>query len=318
MRTWWRGNANAWECDEMGHLNVRFYVAKATEALDGLLGAIGAPSLTVGPMTLSVSRVHVRFLAEARAGAALRIDAAVVKPGPEDAPDQIKLLFEMRDALSNAQAASFVMYAVGAGADLDAIRALAAPVDLPPTAGPFGLPPALPEPSPGAAPTLSQALARGGVEIGRGVFSPEESVPDRLTAGVTQSVVRLDAYIGRISDSAATLFRAVLAPTADEPGDPASAPPDPIDWGTVMLESRLDVVEPARAGDRFVVVSRFTSHAGKTMRITHLICNAATEQPIAVISGVGAFFNLTTRRAAALTGPALARLEQSLAPDLAL
>ena len=29
----WRGGVNTWECDEMGHLNVRFYVARAMEGL---------------------------------------------------------------------------------------------------------------------------------------------------------------------------------------------------------------------------------------------------------------------------------------------
>ena len=38
MQVLWRGNANTWECDELGHLNVRFYMAKAQEALGGLDG----------------------------------------------------------------------------------------------------------------------------------------------------------------------------------------------------------------------------------------------------------------------------------------
>ena len=29
----WRGGVNTWECDEMGHMNVRFYLAKAMEGL---------------------------------------------------------------------------------------------------------------------------------------------------------------------------------------------------------------------------------------------------------------------------------------------
>lgn len=37
----WRGNANAWECDELGHMNVRFYLAKAMEALGNLADKAG-------------------------------------------------------------------------------------------------------------------------------------------------------------------------------------------------------------------------------------------------------------------------------------
>ena len=29
----WRGSVNTWECDQMGHLNVRFYVARSAEGL---------------------------------------------------------------------------------------------------------------------------------------------------------------------------------------------------------------------------------------------------------------------------------------------
>jgi acyl-CoA thioester hydrolase len=39
----WRGGVAAWEADEMGHLNVGFYVAKAMEALAGLAAELGMP-----------------------------------------------------------------------------------------------------------------------------------------------------------------------------------------------------------------------------------------------------------------------------------
>ena len=37
----YRGNVNTWECDEMGHMNVRFYVAKCEEAIAILLAELG-------------------------------------------------------------------------------------------------------------------------------------------------------------------------------------------------------------------------------------------------------------------------------------
>ena len=39
----WVGGVNTWECDEMGHLNVRHWVAKSMEALAGLAAALGMP-----------------------------------------------------------------------------------------------------------------------------------------------------------------------------------------------------------------------------------------------------------------------------------
>ena len=34
----WKGIANTWDCDEMGHMNVRVYVEKAFEGLGTLAG----------------------------------------------------------------------------------------------------------------------------------------------------------------------------------------------------------------------------------------------------------------------------------------
>ena len=40
----YRGYVSPWDCDEMGHMNVRFYVAKAMEAVAGLAAALGMPA----------------------------------------------------------------------------------------------------------------------------------------------------------------------------------------------------------------------------------------------------------------------------------
>ena len=37
----WRGGVNTWECDEMGHMNVRFYVSRFIEGLAGLALRLG-------------------------------------------------------------------------------------------------------------------------------------------------------------------------------------------------------------------------------------------------------------------------------------
>lgn len=37
----WRGGVASWECDQMGHLNVAFYVAKSMEGLVGLAAELG-------------------------------------------------------------------------------------------------------------------------------------------------------------------------------------------------------------------------------------------------------------------------------------
>ena len=43
MKTLWRGSCNQWDCDEMGHMNVRVYVEKQLEGLAVFAHALGMP-----------------------------------------------------------------------------------------------------------------------------------------------------------------------------------------------------------------------------------------------------------------------------------
>jgi len=83
----WRGGVTPWQCDEMGHMNVRFYLAIATEGLVGLAAALGMPrAFSPGASsTLLVREHHVRFLKEARAGAGLVMTGGVLSLGETDA-----------------------------------------------------------------------------------------------------------------------------------------------------------------------------------------------------------------------------------------
>ncbi len=80
MELLWRGVANAWECDELGHLNVRFYLAKAAEAVGGLAHLLAMPdAFTARPYATLIARdITIRFLAEARPGAPLAIRGGIL------------------------------------------------------------------------------------------------------------------------------------------------------------------------------------------------------------------------------------------------
>ena len=83
----WRGGVNAWQCDQMGHLNVRFYVAHAMEGLVALAGALGMPQAFAprGAASLQVLQHHIRFLNEARVGDPLNMTAGLLGMGEDDA-----------------------------------------------------------------------------------------------------------------------------------------------------------------------------------------------------------------------------------------
>ena len=76
----WRGGVNTWDCDEMGHMNVRFYVSRAMEGLAGLAAELGLPHAfsPYANATLVVREQHIRFLREAHAGAALHMLGGVI------------------------------------------------------------------------------------------------------------------------------------------------------------------------------------------------------------------------------------------------
>src|SRR5258708_24840448 len=100
-----RGSVNTWECDQMGHMNVRFYVSRAMEGLTGVAAALGLAGAfrAHAQATLVVKDHHIRFLREARAGAPLIMPAGVI---PMD-ECEVRLLQLLIHAESGELAASF-------------------------------------------------------------------------------------------------------------------------------------------------------------------------------------------------------------------
>src|SRR5262245_43155663 len=83
----WRGCANAWECDHVGHLNTRYYVARIEQALVILQQQLGLKDAVdgAGSHRLLVKAQHMRFLREARAGAALHATGQILTWGRDEA-----------------------------------------------------------------------------------------------------------------------------------------------------------------------------------------------------------------------------------------
>jgi acyl-CoA thioester hydrolase len=92
----WRGGVTPWQCDEMGHMNVQFYLAIASQGLAGLAAMLGMPhAFTAGASsTLRVREHHIRFLKEARAGAGLVMTGGLVDIAETEAT-LLQLLFHV-------------------------------------------------------------------------------------------------------------------------------------------------------------------------------------------------------------------------------
>jgi len=303
----WAGGVNTWECDEMGHLNVRFYVAKAMEGLAGLAAELGMPQAfsPEADSTLVVREQHIRFLREARPNAVLAMTGSVVEMGESEA----RLLLVMRH-LSGEPAATFqvlVSHATsGTGAAFpwpqrirDRAAALTAPV--PAYAAARSL---APTPATASTASLARADELGLVHTGQGAVGPQDcDVFGRM---------RAELFMGRISDG----IRRLVGETrpGSEPGRDGAAPR----IGGAALEYRLAYFAWPRAGDRLALRSATTWTDARFRRLVHWLLDPATGRPWAAAEAITASFDLDARKIVTLSPRALAAVEAQVIPGLEL
>lgn len=103
----YKGYVNPWECDEMGHMNIQFYMAKSSDAtfhLRNYLG-IGFEHQQEQHGTYVALEHHIRFHKELFAS-----DLIVVRSGVLEIADKtMRIYHEVRNALSDALSATFVV-----------------------------------------------------------------------------------------------------------------------------------------------------------------------------------------------------------------
>ncbi len=301
----WRGGVNAWECDEMGHMNVRFHVARALEGLFGLARLLQLPDAAKpgAASTLIVREQHVRFLREAHAGAPLSMTGCVTAWREAEAEVALVLLhadgapasaFRLRVAHATPDGRAFPWPARAARA-AEALTAEVPAAALPRSLG-FG-------DAPAAQASLARADSLGLVCIGRGVIQP---------AGCdAHGAMRADEFMGRVSDGAATLMRPVRdAAQAAAPGAGRV--------GGAMLEHRLLMLDRPRAGDHFELRSGLAALEGKVTRVVHWMLDPVSGRPWMSSEAVVVSFDLDTRKALPMGEDARLALADRLQPELTM
>lgn len=299
MRDLWRGNANAWECDELGHLNVRFYLQKAMEAFASLLDEMGLDTSETGSPTSIVRprELHVRYHAEARPGAALNIEGGLLAL---DA-NTLSAILVMRHWPGDAVAATIRVDAdhahPGTGRAFPFPRrihdaAAGFLVDPPAEAAIRGV---TTEP-PSDAVSLARADELDLFEVSRGMFRTDEAN--------AYGLIRAEVFQGRVSDGAIRLF------------SPDIAVLEAAGISVALLEGRFIFRKQAAPGDRFVVRSGFSTLSGKTLQAVHWILDPETGEPWCTMQGAAVFFDLKARKSATAPKAALTALQARLRPDL--
>ena len=304
----WRGCANAWECDHVGHLNTRYYVARIEQALAGLARRLELTDVfdsAVGCQLL-VKAQHMRFLREARAGAALHATGQVLTWSRDEAD----VLFLLYHSNSGKVAATFRLslghVECGSGRSVpwpeQATRAAAAltceaPDEAQPRSISLG----------GAQVTASLERARqlGLRTTGLGTFTSD--VCD------SRGQLRLSGFMGRIADSIPHLrngeWREVLART--NPGGPLRV-------GSALVEFHTVHARWPRVGDGCEVRSGLAGCTDRVTHSAHWLLDPQTGAPWATVRTVGIALDLDGRRSVALTDEAQAAYRAASVPDLGL
>lgn len=283
----YRGSINTWECDEMGHMNVRFYVAKMMEGLAELahVAGLGHAFRRNAQSTLRPRDQHIRFIKEAHAGAPFTMTGCVL-----EVSDTSVLVYQQITHQSGEPCASFRTWVdhvdVDTGAPFawtaDARAALEGLKDTPPAVtAPRSVDMSTPV---RAAATMADADAINAPVIGRGVVLPQH-------LDVTGAMMP-EFFIGRVSDSIGHLLR----PWREKVREAALARGETLRMGGAVLEYRIVYRRWPRAGDRFVIRSGSGFQKEKVHSFIHWIIDPDTGHAWCTSEAVAVSLNLDTRK----------------------
>jgi acyl-CoA thioester hydrolase len=296
----WVGGANTWECDRLGHLNVRFHVTKAMEALSGLVAVLGMPHAfqPKAAATVQLREHHIRFLKEVHPGACLSATGGVISMDETEARVLIVLrhpagepasAFQMTIAHVTAEGAPFPWPArvrETAQALKVAIPAYAVARSI--TDEPVAL-----------TASLARAEQMGLRRLALGMIGPNEC--DAFGR------MRAEAFMSRISDGVGRLF-------AGEPPRVTDLPPERV--GGAALEYRLIYAAFPRMGERIELRSGFAGVGDRFRTLVHWLLDPDSDRVWGAAAAVAATFDLHTRKLIINSEASQASMRERLTPGL--
>lgn len=276
-----RGAVNAWECDQWGHMNVQFYLAKASDAQAHLAARIGlTPSrLRASGAALRPLTDRTLFKRELRSAEIHLVRSGIRSVQPEGT---LELASRMFNAETGVESAAFEtrLRLVGPGE-----AALAWPDDVLAAASACaGELPEFPRPAPMAAalppalPPLDSLLLTY-----RGSIEPWECASD--------GVAPPRAHIARFNDAITHLFRAMKI---DRNALFASG------TGSAALDYDIVYHRPMRSGTGVDVRSGVLAVGEKVYHIFHLVVDSTDGGLLTSIVVAALFFDLKARKSIAM------------------
>jgi len=296
----WSGGVNTWECDVMGHMNVRHHVAKSMEALASLSCELGllhafAPHAA---STLRIKEQYIRFLKEAHAGMSLYATGGVISVGETEA----RLLL-VSHHLSGEPAAAMQVLVEHVAADED--RPLPWPAEFHRRAEAWWVE----VPAHAAARTLSLDPFETTASRERAQALGLERIA--LTALLDRDCdvhgrLRGEGFIGRIGDGMPRLLKR-------EPMRPEERRE-----GGAVLEYRIVHLKTPRLGDRLEIRSGVAEVTSRFRRIVHWMLNPDAPEPWGVATSIAVGLDLQARKMITLSPQDVAQRQAEVTAGLAL
>ena len=303
----WRGGVNTWDCDEMGHMNVRFYVTRSVEGMAGLAAEMGMP-FAYAPYansTLLIREQHIRFLREAHAGAALHMTGGIISLDETEAW-VLQILYHS----DTGQPAATIQSRIGHVTARDGtafgwsaivrerVKALMVEVPSFAAARSVALDPVASQAS------LERANSLGLIQIGLGALLPQDcDVFGRM---------RPEQFIGRVSDGIGRL----IMPLRDQISSLAEHAHGKT--GGAVLEYRLIQFDWPRAGERIALRSGLKDIDDRTMRLVHWMIDPDTGKAWGASEAIAITFDLDARKIVPISPAAKTALSASTVPGLSI
>lgn len=296
-----RDSVLPWECDRNDHLNMQFYVGRASNALAalGIALGVGPDELARRGEVLTEVETHIRFLRELRSGAPFLIRGRVV----ESSARQLTVFLELVNVATGDPSATFrSLVEVRRAADFSRVdfdaailaRARSVPASIPPHGAPRGLEMIEPRPSP----TLEEAARMGLLSTFQGVARPA----DCDAQGRLKSRLYMAYVFGALSHIFSQLRTGDMQRNERRSG--------------ASVEYRLVYRSRPRAGAVLALRSGVSAISGKTFSHIHWLFDVESGACAATIEAVSVGLDLETRKAIDMTADVRALYESALVPGL--
>jgi len=295
-----RSSVNTWDCDHMGHMNVRRYFAHANSGLAVLSLQLGLSPRRMQEQGLALRArdQHLRFRKELRPGAGFSLHAGAV----DQSPSLLTTYAELRTLQSEVSATIVTQSALAVRASgeltawpaelLEAAQRIRC--EVPEYAQPRGVIARAER----TRITRDQALALGMLPGYLGPVLAEDC--DEL------GLMRESACMGRIADGIAHFFYSLQG----------GKRPDGI--GGAALEYRFVFHSWPRVSDAIEVRSALSALEPKTMQVTHYLFDLETGACCASSQAVVVWFDLTARKAVVMPDEVRAKLQTQVIQGLTL